>query len=408
MRKRLAWGLGLPIAGLLMLGAAVLVSGCGAFGRHADGERLARMRQSPEWRDDHFNNTQTVLKDFSGAMLRALASVPDTEPSVPVPVHAGDAAQYATAPADGLRVTWFGHSSTLVEIDGVRVLTDPIWSERASPVQWIGPHRWFAPPLPLEQLPAVDVVVISHDHYDHLDRATIVAMKQWHNVFVVPLGIGAHLEHWGIPPQRIIELDWWQSARVGTLEVTATPSRHASGRLKPESDTTLWSGFALRGPAHRVWYSGDTGFFAGMREIGERLGPFDLTMIESGQYDAAWPDWHLGPEQALAAHRLVRGKVMLPVHWGLFKLAPHGWTEPGERALAAADCAGVRLLLPQPGLAVQPLSAQAAEPRRWWPQARWLSAAQTPVVATVAGDAAVRMPPSTCLAAAGTSSAAAD
>jgi L-ascorbate metabolism protein UlaG (beta-lactamase superfamily) len=408
MRKRLAWGLGLPIAGLLMLGAAVLVSGCGAFGQHAEGERLARMRQSPEWRDDHFNNTQTVLKDFSGAMLRALASVPDTEPSAPVPVHAGDAAQYAAAPADGLRVTWFGHSSTLVEIDGVRVLTDPIWSERASPVQWIGPHRWFAPPLQLERLPAVDVVVISHDHYDHLDRATIVAMKQWHNVFIVPLGIGAHLEHWGIPSQRIIELDWWQSARVGALEVTATPSRHASGRLKPESDTTLWSGFALRGPAHRVWYSGDTGFFAGMREIGERLGPFDLTMIESGQYDAAWPDWHLGPEQALAAHRLVRGKVMLPVHWGLFKLAPHGWTEPGERVLAAADCTGARLLLPQPGLAVQPLSAQAAEPRRWWPQARWLSAAQTPVVATVAGDAAVRMPPSTCLAAAGTSSAAVD
>lgn len=391
MRKRIAWGLGVPATLALGFGAAMLFSGCASFGKHAEGERLARMRQSPEWHDERFNNSQPVSQDFYAAIKRSLASVPDTEPSGPVPVHAGDAEQYAQPPASGLRVTWFGHSSTLVEIDGVRVLTDPIWSERASPAQWIGPRRWFAPPI---ALPAVDAVVVSHDHYDHLDRATMVALKDTKAVFIVPLGIGAHLAYWGIPAARIIELDWWQSAKVGALEVTATPSRHASGRLKPQGDQTLWSGFALRGPAHSVWYSGDTGFFPGMREIGERLGPFDLTLIEAGQYDAAWPDWHLGPEQAVQAHRLVRGKIMQPVHWGLFKLAQHGWTEPAERVLAAAQCVGVRVITPQPGLATEP--SLAAEGQRWWPQTPWMTAAERPVVATVDGDPSRRVAPFSC------------
>jgi L-ascorbate metabolism protein UlaG (beta-lactamase superfamily) len=239
-------------------------------------------------------------------------------------------------------------------------------------------------------------VVISHDHYDHLDQATIMALKDGKAVFIVPLGIGAHLAYWGIPAARIIELDWWQSARVGTLEVVSTPSRHASGRLYPQSDATLWSGFALRGPVHKVYYSGDTGLFPGMRDIGDRLGPFDLTMIEAGQYDADWPDWHLGPEQAVAAHQLVRGKLMMPVHWGLFKLAHHGWTEPAERVLAAARCAGVAVLTPRPGLAVEP--SAAPEGQRWWPRTPWRNASQTPVVATLRGDAAVRIPAAKCAA----------
>jgi L-ascorbate metabolism protein UlaG (beta-lactamase superfamily) len=384
-----------PATLVLGFGAAMLFSGCASFGKHADGERLSRMQQSPEWHDDRFNNSGRVSQDFYAAIKRSLESVPNTEPALPVPVHAGDVAQYASPPASGLRVTWFGHSSTLVEIDGARVLTDPIWSERASPAQWIGPRRWFAPPLTLAQLAQVDAVVISHDHYDHLDRATVVALKdRTQAVFVVPLGIGAHLAYWGIPADRIVELDWWQSTKIGALEVTATPSRHASGRLKPQSDQTLWAGYALRGPAHKVWYSGDTGFFPGLSEIGERLGPFDLTLIEAGQYDAAWPDWHLGPEQAVEAHRLVRGKIMQPVHWGLFKLAQHGWTEPAERVLAAAGCVGVQVVTPQPGLATEPSLALQAQ--RWWPQTPWMTAAERPVVATLDGDPSKRVAAFSC------------
>jgi len=259
MRGRRVAGRVAGIVAVVAAGVVLTLAGCQSFGEHASGERLARMQRSPEWHDDRFVNPQPMWNDMRRALLHGLAGVPDNEPSAPVPVVRTDPATLAQPPASGLRVTWFGHSSTLLEIDGVRVLTDPIWSDRASPFEWIGPHRWYAPTIALADLPPVDAVLISHDHYDHLDWATIVAMRAWKNVFVVPLGIGAHLQHWGIPPERIVELDWWQSARVGALALTLVPARHASGRVQPRSDLTLWGGFALVGERHRVYYSGDTG-----------------------------------------------------------------------------------------------------------------------------------------------------
>jgi L-ascorbate metabolism protein UlaG (beta-lactamase superfamily) len=278
----------------------------------------------------------------------------------------------------------------LLELDGRRVLVDPVWSERASPLGWVGPRRWFAPPIALTDLPAIDVVLISHDHYDHLDRATIAAMKGWPTTFVVPLGIGAHLASWGVPEARIVELDWWGRTRIGGtgahdarpdgLEIVCTPARHASGRMLIDDDAKLWAGYAIIGPRHRVYDSGDTGLFPALREVGARLGPFDLTMIEVGQYNRAWPDWHLGPEQAVRAHQMVRGRVMLPVHWGAFALAYHGWTEPIERALVAADAAGVAVLAPRPGQAIEPA---APPPRaRWWPDLPWNTGDRDPIVST--------------------------
>jgi L-ascorbate metabolism protein UlaG (beta-lactamase superfamily) len=362
-----------------------------SFGARASGERLARMENSPEWHGDRFENPQPMWSDLRDALLRAFAGGSDVEPDAPVPLARTDPAALATAPASGLRVTWFGHSSTLIEVDGVRVLTDPIWSDRASPVQWAGPHRWYAPTIALAQLPTVDAVLISHDHYDHLDFATVVAMRSWRNVFIVPLGIGAHLAHWGIPADRVVELDWWQSTRVGALTVTLVPARHASGRIQPQSDLTLWAGFTLVGGHHRVYYSGDTGLFAAMTEIGERFGPFDVALIEAGQYDADWPDWHLGPEQAVLSAQHVRARSLMPVHWGLFRLAHHGWTEPVERVLAAARCTDLRVLTPRPGQSVEPTAPRPDDTRRWWPAAAWATAAQKPIVATTDGVAAHRV-----------------
>jgi L-ascorbate metabolism protein UlaG (beta-lactamase superfamily) len=295
-----------------------------------------------------------------------------------------DPRRFETPPRTGLRVTWFGHSTLLVEVDGRRVLVDPVWGERASPFSWSGPRRFLAPLLPLKEVPHVDAVVISHDHYDHLDMPTIQAMKDWNTTFIVPLGVGAHLESWGVPGDRIVELDWWERTSLGDVEVVATPARHASGRSPfSRQNGTLWAGFALVGPAHRVYCSGDTGFFPGLHEIGARLGPFDLAMIEAGAYGRSWPDWHLGPEQAVRASRMVRADVLLPVHWALFNLAFHAWTEPAERVLVAARDAKVKVVIPLPGQSVEPGALPA--PARWWPRVPWRAAEEDPILATQMG-----------------------
>jgi L-ascorbate metabolism protein UlaG (beta-lactamase superfamily) len=363
------------------------------LGASPEGARQARIEKSPEWHEDRFANPQPMWTDMWHAMTRALASEATSIPEAALPVVTDTKARLAGPPLSGLRVTWFGHSSSLVEIDGKRVLFDPIWSDRPSPVSWAGPTRWFAPPLSLGDLPEVDLVIISHDHYDHLDRTTVQKIAERGARFVVPLGVGAHLEKFGIQPARIAELDWWESFELRDLRVVATPSRHASGRINPQRDETLWAGYALISPQHRVWYSGDTGFHDALVTIGERLGPFDVTLIETGQYDALWPDWHLGPELAVLAHERVRGKVMMPVHWALFKLANHSWTEPGERVLRASRCYGTKVLLPRPGEPVEPERDQRSEP--WWPKVDFKTAEETPIIATLAGDPErrVSMPP---------------
>jgi L-ascorbate metabolism protein UlaG (beta-lactamase superfamily) len=362
-----------------VLGLAI-IDGWKAFGHRAEGPRLARMQRSPHWKDGHFANPEPLVNHFWDMLAGLLDASSHTSPSSPLPAVRIDPSGFATPLATGLRVTWLGHAALLVELDGYRVLTDPVWSSRASPFTWIGPTRWYTPTIALSDVPKLDAVVISHDHYDHLDYRTVTALSARGVPFVVPLGVGAHLAYWGVPERQIIELDWWQRARFGALEIVCTPARHASGRHLFDKDDKLWAGYALVGPTRRVYFSGDTGLFPAMREIGARLGPFDLTAIEVGQYHRAWPDWHLGPEQAVLAHQMVRGKVMLPMHWGLFTLAYHGWTEPAERVLAAARRANVTLIVPKPGQSLEP---DAAPPlSRWWPSLPWQTATEHPIVST--------------------------
>ncbi len=360
--------------------AFVTVDSWRGLGTRATGPRRARMERSPEWADGQFANPQPIVNNNVGSLKAMFDASPYAIPQSPVPVATPDPATLATPPASGLRVTWLGHSTSLVEIDGHRILTDPVWSERVSPVGWIGPLRWYPPPIALRDLPPLDAVVISHDHYDHLDRRTIEALKSTAARFIVPLGVGADLVYWGVPEARIVELDWWDRTTLGYLEIACTPARHASGRGVTDKDAKLWAGYALRGPHHRAYYSGDSGLFPGLRAIGERLGPFDLTMIEIGQYDANWPDWHMGPEQAAIAHEMVSGRVFLPVHWGAIALAAHGWTEPIERALAAAEARGITIITPKPGESVEPETPPAVE--RWWPALPWKTAVQNPIVSS--------------------------
>lgn len=365
------------------IGVALLfcvADGWRAFGKGARGARRARMVLSPEWQAGHFVDPQPMNNDFWGAVSGALHASPDTSPVVALPVVPVDPRQFESPPASGLRVTWLGHSTLILEIDGHRILTDPTWGDRASPFGWAGPRHWFVPPIAIAALPHLDAVVISHDHYDHLDYPTVAALKDRDTVFVVPLGIGAHLAYWGVPASRIVELDWWERTKLGDLEIVCSPARHASGRALYDDDATLWAGWAFLGSTHRAYYSGDTGLFPALRDVGDKLGPFDVTMIEVGEYGRAWPDWHLGPEQAIAAHQMLKGRVMLPVHWGTFALAYHGWTEPIERAIAAAHTAGVTLVAPRPGQSFEPSAPPPVE--RWWPDLPWKTAAEDPIVAT--------------------------
>lgn len=371
---------------LLITLAGIVVTGWSAFGKRASGERRKRMTESPQWQASQFENPQPLKNDFWGVMAAMTRASKFVAPSGPIPALTHSSEDFRLAPDSGLRVTWFGHSSTLVEIDGYRVLTDPVFGERVSPLPFAGPKRWYAPPVALDDLPEIDAVVISHDHYDHLDMHTIQKMRSWSNLFVVPLGMGAHLAYWGIPESRIIELDWWQEksfGRAGAFKIVLTPARHASGRVLIDNNAKLWGGFALIGAKHRVYYSGDTGLFPAMKEIGAKLGPFDLTMIEVGQYHRSWPDWHIGPEQAVKAHNWVRGRVMLPVHWGLFVLAAHSWTEPIERVSKEASLRSVTIATPRPGQSFEPGITPL---NRWWPQVEWQTAQEHPIVSTQVDD----------------------
>lgn len=373
----------LSLVGLAAL--AVAPSACSSLGASASGARLERMKASPQWDGSRFVNrlpTPQGLDDDVGTweMLKAwFGGDQIREPTEPIPMVKRTPESLSGPASDTPRITWMGHSSTIIELDGTRILTDPMWSKRASPVSFAGPKRFHPTPIALEDLPPIDAVVVSHDHYDHLDMQTIKTLSAWIPVFVVPLGIGAHLESWGVSPERIVELDWWEEHVVRNVRLVATPARHFSGRGLKNRNQSLWASWAFVGPGHRMFFSGDTGMHADFDEIGARLGPFDVTMLEVGAYNTWWRNVHLGPEQAVDAHLRLGGRVMMPVHWGTFSLALHGWTEPVERLLVETKRRHVTLVTPRPGETVD--AARPEPPRRWWPVQTWKTAEESPLVA---------------------------
>jgi L-ascorbate metabolism protein UlaG (beta-lactamase superfamily) len=274
---------------------------------------------------------------------------------------------YATRPQSGLRITWFGHSSSLVEIDGVRVLIDPVWDERAAPTQWAGPKRFFAPTLALEDLPEIDAVIISHDHFDHLGEGTVRQLAKMESMrrvpWITPLGVGGLLAKFGVELERCTEFDWTEKVQVGSLTITALPARHFSGRSLFNRFETLWASFVLAGPKHRVYYGADSGEWKGFKEIGEQFGPFDLTMLEIGAWNPLWADIHMGPEGAVRTFRAMGGTgLLMPIHWGLFDLGLHWWTEPIESVFAVA---GLKLWSPEPGVPSDVVKGRVIR-SEWW------------------------------------------
>ncbi|MFV2121340.1 MBL fold metallo-hydrolase [Streptomyces sp. Act-28] len=359
-----------------------------AFGADAAGDRLERIRRSPNFAAGAFRNPgPTRHRPWGAAVEFAKAYFRKEErvrraPVRPVPHPPTAAADLAGPPVSGLRLTWVGHSGVFAEIDGLRVLFDPVWGDRCSPFPFAGPRRRHPVPLPLAALGPVDVVVISHDHYDHLDLPTVRALAGTETLFAVPLGVGAHLERWGVAPSRLRELDWNESTRIRDVRLTATPARPFCGRGLRDRQHTLWASWVVAGPEHRIYHSGDTGYFPGFRDIGAEHGPFDATMIQIGAYSdfwpedhpdpaplpGPWPDIHMNPSQGVQSHLdLQRGRpdgVLLPIHWGTFNLSLHPWAEPGEWTVAAAAAVGQAVALPVPGQPFEP--AGELPTRLWW------------------------------------------
>jgi len=333
------------------------------------GLRAERMVDSKQFHDGLFRNTRRTplgVKRGTGLDLGRELVFGDAQRRPPVPLPADDPRATWARPVDtGLRATWLGHSTVLLELDGVRVLTDPVWSDRISPFGIVAPRRFQPVPVPIAALPALDAIAISHDHFDHLDHRTIVALAPLGVPFVTALGVGRHLEAWGVPPEQIIELDWWERAtlRGGDLAITATPAQHFSGRVGGRN-RTLWASLVIETANRRVFFSGDTALAPEFPAIAAAHGPFDLVMLEVGGFHPAWDHIHLGPANALEAFRILGGGRLMPVHWGTFNLALHAWDWPAETIVALAAEQRVELVMPRLGAPVEPLRGLAPAP--WW------------------------------------------
>ncbi|WP_175891376.1 MBL fold metallo-hydrolase [Burkholderia cepacia] len=322
---------------------------------------------SPQHNGERFSNVAPRPVEGLGKTLgiawNMLFNKPrHTVPAGVLPVDSLTRAELDAAPDRSLYR--LGHSTLLLKLRGEFWLTDPVFAERASPFRRVGPKRFHAPPIALEDLPPLRGVILSHDHYDHLDRDTVLALAATTGVFVTTLGVGDRLIEWGIDAKKVRQLDWWQSVDEAGLTLTATPAQHFSGRSLFDGNSTLWASWVIVDDDLRVFFSGDTGYFDGFRTIGERLGPFDVTLIETGAYDAQWPYVHMQPEETVQAHIDLRGRWLVPIHNGTFDLAMHRWQEPFERVTALAIVRGVELSTPRMGERLALAEPHRGE--RWW------------------------------------------
>ncbi|MEE1944123.1 MBL fold metallo-hydrolase [Pedobacter sp. KR3-3] len=333
------------------------------FGRLPKGKRLEKLRQLPNYGNGAIENlspTPTKPEDVSwGQMLSKVikGNVNGVPPKAILPLVPD------FSPSESLKMTWFGHSSYLIQVDGLNLLVDPVFSARTSPFQFIGTQNFPGTDfIKAEDLPSLDIVLITHDHYDHLDYGTILKLKNKTKHFITSLGAGSHLERWGIKPDQLTELAWGETAELMGLSFTAAPARHFTGR-KFKRNQTLWSSFVLKTKIQRLYLGGDSGYDTHFKNIGQTYGPFDLAILECGQYNDMWPYIHMFPEEVVQASIDLGAQCLLPVHWGKFKLAIHDWDDPIKRVTAKADELGVQLVTPQLG---QTFSLENKPQTAWW------------------------------------------
>jgi len=361
------------IAGVVLvfiLSVIAFVKTAPQFGARSVGERLQRVQSSPNYRDGKFQNlVPTAMSDENTSMFKSMIKFikggKNREPKQALQTVKFNKYAFVNSNS-GITYTWFGHSTVLLNINGKIILTDPVFSLAASPIQVLGAKRFdYTNQFDVDDLPNLDAILISHDHYDHLDYRTIQRIKDKTKLFYVPLGVAAHLIRWGVEEDKIVELDWWEESEFDQyLKFAATPSRHFSGRMGVDKDYTLWCSWVIKSDTLSVYFSGDSGYERHFERIGEKYGPFDFTMMECGQYNEGWPHIHMMPEQTVQAHVDLGGKVMMPIHWGKFNLSLHEWTEPVERASKEAKKLGVEMISPLPGEIVNVKTE--AEKEYWW------------------------------------------
>lgn len=357
---------------LLVVGVIVFFKTAPQIGSNPSGERLERMKGASNFNEGVFENTVETNMDMPfgkmlGVMRKMLfADKTGREPEEIIKTQPFNQKDFENVGSDTIAVSWIGHSSLLIKIDGVTILTDPVMvGERASMFSFAGPKRFkYDHYMTIDELPKIDLVIMSHDHYDHLDYPTIKALKDKIPQFYMPLGMGAHFEKWGVPAQNISEFNWWDEVEFNGLKLALTPTRHFSGRSMTNRFSTLWGSWVIMGEKKRVYFSGDSGYFPGFKEIGEKYGPFDLTFMECGAYNEDWSEIHMFPEETAQAHLDVRGGLLMPIHWGKFDLSLHTWKESVNRLTKKAQEENIQLFTPEVGETV--LVPSSEEMDAWW------------------------------------------
>jgi len=344
---------------------------------NSDHTLPGKIEDSPQYKDGKFNDMGNVLNmsftDYVSTTWDFLFAKNHRSPDTELPIKPVDLSHFNNPDSDQLNVTWLGHSSLMINIDGYKILVDPVFEKRIS---IFGPTRFNGDvPLDIRQIPKVDAVIISHDHYDHLNKYSVQRLIDKSNKFIVPLAVGAQLIDWGVPEDKIVELDWWQEYRLDqNLVVAATPAQHFSGRGIFDRNETLWASWVIKTPIHKLFISGDSGYFEGFKQIGDKYGPFDMTFIECGAYGKSWPKVHMFPEQTVQAHLDLKGIVLHPIHWGTFNLALHPWYEPMIRLTTAANYKNIQIATPVVGETT--VYGMSIPVTRWWEQAMELSSGE--------------------------------
>ncbi|MEL4308201.1 MBL fold metallo-hydrolase [Joostella sp. CR20] len=343
-----------------------------SFGGEITKEDKAIYQASANYKDNKFVNTKDVPKSngFVGTVnilwKFLFTKVPNGRPNHPLTLQKIDSSNVANYNGP-MRMFWFGHSAFLLQSDKHTILIDPMLGEVAAPYTWLGDKRFNDTlPIEIEKLPTIDAVLISHDHYDHLDYQSIQKLKDKVEMFYVPLGVGRHLKSWGVTPQKIIELDWWQEANFKDMKFVCTPAQHFSGRKFTNGQSTLWSSWVVKTDDFNVFFSGDSGYSNHFSAIGEKYGPFDFAMMECGQYNEMWPDIHMFPEQTAQAGVDVNAKVIMPIHWGAFKLALHDWRDPVERVVKKASELNLNIRVPKIGEPILIEDSKTDLEQFWW------------------------------------------